>query len=114
MAYLPRSSPLQFAAHMACSFVRKREQQGQYHGIPEPDVVVRCNAQFLEDHPEAREEEVHPRKVGEWWSASLACLAQCVTGWLRLWLDASSCLSAAHGRKHLNATSLVPCSPDPT
>ena len=69
VAYLTRSSPLQFPALVTCSFVCKREHQGEYHGIPEPDVVKRCYAQFLEDHPEAREEEVHPRQVGGWWAA---------------------------------------------
>ena len=63
---------------MTCSFVRKREQQGSYHGIPEPDDVVRCYAQFLEDHPEAREEEVHPRQVGDWGQrGDIACREGC-------------------------------------
>ncbi len=44
----------------------------------------------------------------------LACLEQSVFGWLRLLLAASSCLSAANGRKHLNTTGVVPCTPDPT
>ena len=55
--------------HVTRRFVCDREHRGEYHGIPEPDAVGRSYAQFLDDHPEAREEEVHPRKVGVWWAA---------------------------------------------